>query len=112
MPSVIQQSLMCWNHFTKKLKDDAKFLRSYMKQIENLLKFIRASREPNFLLHLSSLHTNVKYFFAHDLYKYASLTPYYLADMEDLKLKDPETWSTLETGEIFWVLNQISHFVG
>ena len=48
--------------FDEKLKDNEKFLRSYMKQIENLLKFIRASRQPNFLLHLSSLHTNVKYF--------------------------------------------------
>ena len=84
--------------FDEKLKDNAKFLRSYMKQIENLLKFAQASREPNFVLHLSSLHANVKYFFAHDLYKYAILTPYYLADMADLKLKDPETWSALETG--------------
>ena len=68
-----------------------------MKQTENLLKFIRASREQNLLFHLSSLHTNVKYFLARDLYKYARLTPYYLADMADLKLKDPETWSALET---------------
>ena len=31
------------------------------------------------------------------MYKYARLTPYYLADMADLKLKDPETWRALET---------------
>ena len=71
--------------FDEKLNETAKFLRSYMERTENLLKFIRASREPNFLLHLSSLHTNVKYFFAHDLYKYARLTPYYLANMAELK---------------------------
>ena len=98
--------------FDEKLNDNAKFLRSYMKQFENLLKFIRASREPNFLLHLSSLHTNVKYFFAHDLYKYDRLTPYYLADMADLKLKDPETWSALETGEIFSVFKSDIPFCG
>ena len=95
----------------KKLKDNAKFLRSYMKQTENLLKFIRASREPNFLLHLSSLHTNVN-FFAHDLYKYARLTPYYLADMAELKLKDPETWSGPETGEMFSVFKSDIPFCG
>ena len=96
----------------EKLKDNTKFLRSYMKQIENLLKFIRASREPNFLLHLSSLHTNVRYFFAHDLYKYARLTPYYLADVADLKLKDPETWSAVKTGEIFSVFKSDIPFFG
>ena len=83
-----------------------------MKQIENHLKFIRASREPNFLLHLSSLHTNVKYFFAHDLHKYARLTPYYLADMADLKLKGPETWSVLKTGEIISVFKSDIPFCG
>ena len=98
--------------FDEKLKDNAKFLRSCMKQIENVLKFIRASREPNFLLHLFSLHTNVKFFFAHDLYKYARLAPYYLADMADLKLKDPETWSALETGEIFSVFKSDIPFCG
>ena len=43
--------------FDEKLNETSKFLHSYMKQTENLLKFIRASREPNFLLHLSSLCT-------------------------------------------------------
>ena len=43
--------------FDEKLNETAQFLRSYMKLIENLLKFIHASREPNFLLHLSSLCT-------------------------------------------------------
>ena len=63
-------------------------------------------------MHLSSLHTNVKHIFDHDLYKYARLTPYYLADMADLKLKDPETWSALKTGEIFLVLKSDIPFCG
>ena len=70
--------------FDEKLNETAKFFCSHMKQTENLLEFICASREPNFLLHLSlhtnfllhvSLHTNVKYVFAHDLYKYARSAP-------------------------------------
>ena len=57
-------------------------LLSYIAQVGNLLTFVPATREANFQLHLSSLDENVKYFFAHDLYKYARLTPYYLADMK------------------------------
>ena len=57
-------------------------LLSYIAQVGNLLTFVRATREANFQLYLSSLDENVKYFFAHDLYKYARLTPYYLADMK------------------------------
>ena len=60
----------------------AVILLSYIAQVGNLLTFVRATREANFQLHLSSLDENVKYFFAHDLYKYARLTPYYLADMK------------------------------
>ena len=112
VPEIEEMTNAVHNSTVFDVQDHAKFLCSYMKQIENLLKFIRASKEPNFLLHLSSSHTNVKYVFAHDLYKYARLTPYYLADMADLKLKDPETWSTLETGEIFSVFRSDIPFCG
>ena len=88
------------------------FFVHIMKQTENLLKFIRASRKPNFLLHLSSLHTNVRYFFAYDVYKYARSAPYYLADMTELKIKDPETWTALGTGEISSVFKSDIPFCG
>ena len=56
--------------FEEKLNETAKFLHSYMKQTENLLTFIRASREPNFCFAcLPYVHTHVRYFFANDLYK-------------------------------------------
>ena len=58
------------------------------------------------------VHTHGKYFFAHDLYKYARLTPYYLADMAKLKIKDPETWTVLETGQISLVFKSDIPFCG
>ena len=73
----------------------ASFLYSYMKQIMNLLKFIRSTREGDFTLHLTSLDDNIKYFFAHDLYKYARLSPYYLVDMDNLRHNDNQTWKSL-----------------
>ena len=44
--------------------------------------------------------------------KHARLTPYYLADMADLKIKDPETWTALETGEISSVFKSDIPFCG
>ena len=54
----------------------------------------------NWKLHLASCESLVKFFFAHDLYKYARLTPYYLAEMSSLEASDPETWKVLEEGNM------------
>ena len=81
------------------LGEMAQFLRSYMKQVESLLHLIRASRQGEWELHLGALEENVKYYFAHDLYKYARLVPVYLAQMQRLKDTDQETWKALECGD-------------
>jgi hypothetical protein len=78
----------------------AKFLNSYMNQVLSLMHFIKASRTGNWALHLASCDMVVKYFFAHDLYKYAKYTSYYLADMSELQRTDPETWQHLESGNM------------
>jgi len=72
-----------------------------MKQIMNLLTFSQVTGEGDFNLHLSSLDDNIKKVFANDLYKYARLSPYNLADMKTLKEEDPQTWCYLESLEIF-----------
>jgi hypothetical protein len=69
----------------------AQFLRSYMKQVDSLLHLIRASRQGEWELHLGALEENVKYYFAHDLYKYARLVPVYRSQMQRLKDTDQET---------------------
>lgn len=67
------------------LGEMAQFLRSYIKQVECLLHLIRACRQGEWELHLEALEEQVKYYFAHDLYKYARLVPIYLAQMQLLK---------------------------
>ena len=75
------------------------FLRNYMKQVESLLHLIRTSRQGEWELHLGALEENVKYYFAHDLYKYSRLVPVYLAQMQLLKSTDRQTWNALEGGD-------------
>ena len=81
------------------LGEMARFLMNYVKQVESLLHIIRASRQGEWELHLAALEENVKYFFAHDLYKYARFVPVYLAQMQQLKNTDQETWKALEQGD-------------
>eukprot|EP00794_Sanderia_malayensis_P013484 gene13484-14881_t len=76
------------------------FLVNYMNQVQCLLNFIKASRMANWKLHLASCESLVKFLFAHDLYKYARLTPYYLAEMSSLEVSDPEIWKVLEEGNM------------
>ena len=86
--------------FDENLNETAKFPRSYMHP-ENQIFFA------------SVLSTyKCKIFFAHDLYKYVRWTPHYLADMTELKIKDPETWNALDTGEIFSVFKSDILFCG
>ena len=86
----------------------ARFLMSYMKQVECLLHLINASRQGVWELHLGALEKQVEYYFAHDLYRYARLVPVYLAQMQMLKNTDHETWNALKCG-ISWLRNQAFH---
>ena len=71
-----------------------------MNQVLALLRLIRATREGNWELYVTSLEGQVKYYFAHDLYNYARLVPFHLARLQKLKLASPETWEILRK-EIF-----------
>ena len=84
--------------FDSSLQNIGNFLRNFMKMVENLILFIRASREGNWKLHLASLDSFVKYFFAHDLHNYARYIPIYLAEMCSLEESEPEIWQYLDAG--------------
>eukprot|EP00794_Sanderia_malayensis_P019658 gene19658-21605_t len=79
--------------------DLGKFLMNYVKQVEALLHLVRATRQCDWPLYLSALEEQVKYYFAHDLYKYAKYVPLHLAQMNEVKQKDPEAWKALERGD-------------
>ena len=72
------------------------FLLNYLRQVESLLCLIRASRQGDLKLYMPALQEQVKYYFAHDLYKYARLVPYHIVQLQQLKEDDVETWSSLE----------------
>ena len=55
-----------------------------------IFKFITATRDRLWQLHLSSLDELCKYFFAHDNQKYARLVPLYLAEMTSLETTDSD----------------------
>ena len=78
----------------------AQFLRNYMKLVVSLLRLIRGSRQCEFQFYLGALEEQVKYYFAHDLYKYARLIPVHLAQTCELKTTDPETWDALKKGDL------------
>ena len=82
--------------FDLKLCNQGRFLKNFMDLYESLLLFVRSSRMGSWELHLQSLDNFVKYFFAHDQLNYARMTPLYLANMEDLKTSDNNTWKYLE----------------
>ena len=96
-------------NFDATLNNVARFLRNFMLMFENLLLFVRASRECNWHLHLASLDEFIKYFFVHDLQNYARYAPIYLSEMHQLKTNNTELWNFLEEGN-FSVNKSMSAF--
>ena len=87
--------------FENKMQNQANFLCNYIKMVKLLMLFVRATRESNWVLHLSSLDKFVNYVFVHDLHdlhNYARYSPVYLADMFDLQTSYPTIWQFLADG--------------
>ena len=84
--------------FDASLQNQAKYYRNFMKMYENLMLFVRGTRQSDWNLHLASVSVFVKYFFAYDLQNYARLSPVYLAQMFELEEKDRRTWNFFKQG--------------
>ena len=56
---------------------------------------------------MKALEAFTKHFFAHDKLVYARMIPLYLADMESLKLSDPDVYREFLDGN--WVVNKNQH---
>ena len=82
--------------FGDALEKQGRFFMNYILVVENLLLFIRASKEGLWMLHLSSLNDFTKHFFAHYQLNYARLTPLYLSDMTKLEEYNKDTWDYLQ----------------
>ena len=85
--------------------------RMYMKQVMNLLNFIRSLKNPNLFLYLGSLENLCKYFFSYNRLDYAQNITEYLARVDDAQTSDKSVWETLSTGGFALKANEI-HFTG
>ena len=84
------------------------FWSSYIGMVEELLLFIRATREGNWLLHLSAVRNMLPWYFTYNRINYSRyLTAYYL-EMCDLPKTHPDIHEKFMSGE-FCVQRQSSH---
>jgi hypothetical protein len=67
-----------------------KWTRMYMNQVMNLLQFLRATRDSNWLLHLASLERMCLYFSAYNRHDYAQNIPEHIAHMHHLRESNPK----------------------
>lgn len=68
----------------------AAFWMSFVDLVEILLGLIRASREGNWLLHLSSISAMIPWCFAYDKHNYANYLSMYYSQMSRLQETHPE----------------------
>ena len=85
-----------FQNFDQNLQQEARFLRSYMVMYKILLHFVRANREGDWQLHLTSLNAVIPYFFVHDQTNYARPSPLYLTTMKELEYNGGDSWSYLK----------------
>jgi hypothetical protein len=74
------------------------FILNYVKQFETILQFVRATRQRDLPLHMESIESLMKYFFAHDHLNYARLLPLYISTMQETEKKHPEIWAEFMQG--------------
>ena len=68
----------------------AAFWMSYLDMVDIVLNLLRAAREGDWLLHLTSIHAMIPWCFAYDKINYARFLPYYYAIMSHLPIDHPE----------------------
>ena len=76
-----------------------RFANNYMKFVACILMFFRATREGKWKLHLESLKSLGKYFFAHYRLNYARMVLLYLAQMEQLETSDHDLHEEFVRGD-------------
>ena len=74
------------------------FVLNYMKQFEMIILFVRSTIEQDLQLHMESLESLTKYFFAHDHQNYARLLPLYITTMQETERQHPDLWAEFMKG--------------
>lgn len=85
-----------------------KFVFNYINQFENILQYIRSTREAEVELHLLSMSNYLKYFFAHNNLSYSRLLPLQLHAYQIVKKENPALWKEFrENGNFIATKNKI-----
>ena len=93
------EAFECWQACRAK---NAMFrsIMNYLHRVESILFFVAASRSADLILHMQAAEELSKLFFTFDRIKYMRLWPRYIADMQELRTKHPQTWKELEEGNL------------
>ena len=83
------------------------FIMNYLHRVKTILHFVAASRNVDLELHLQAPEALSKLFFAYDRIKYKRLWPRYTADMQDLRMEHPNTWTELASDNVSVTRNAI-----
>ncbi|KAL2104338.1 hypothetical protein ACEWY4_001206 [Coilia grayii] len=75
------------------------FWSSYIGMVEDLLVFIRGTREANWSLHLSSVRSILPWFFSYDRINYARYLSAYWMEMVSLEDTHPDANNQLQSGD-------------
>ena len=76
-----------------------KSMVNYIRHVDTLLQFIKASRLKDWELHLKAGEKLTGLFFAMDRLKYKRLWPRYISDMQALEKEDPKIWNAFIEGD-------------
>ena len=89
-----------YEHFHKQQESKTfQFWNSYIKMVEDLLCFIRATRDANWGLHLSSLRIMLPWFFSYDRINYSRYISAYWLEMNILNDTHPRIYSQVQAGD-------------
>ena len=83
------------------------YWRQYMRLVQVLLRFIRAEREGNWRLHLSSFAAMLPWFAIYDHTNYTRWGTIYLADMKNLEETHPDIYTEFVNGN--FVVKKTNH---
>ena len=67
--------------------------------VELLLRFVRATSEGNWRLHITSLQEMIPWFFAYDCTNYSRYAPVYLSHMMSLPTNNPAVYEDVQPGD-------------
>lgn len=80
--------------------------------VEDLLSFIRATREANWGLHLSSIRFMLPWFFSYDRINYSRYLSAYWQEMNSLKETHPRIYTQVQSGDFVAQRQQAYAFTG